>query len=499
MGRLRRAPPRDARRSPDRRSARCGAAAPGRGLAPARPVAGRAHGPGRAAPDARKVSLTGGRTGYFKPLTCGASCSPPVIEWSQGGVLYWIQAHAGTKRQEKKRLVRWPTPRSATGRAGTSSHGRGRRSHGRALPVRRSSPSSSRGPGLGRRRRPQPVRRPGGPPARSGPARSRSSPTATRSTSTSTVTAHGSPPRVRLTGFNAMELRRYSPRASRRRGDCHGVEATARLEQLLRRGHRACGSPPRTRQPRRRRLRRQVRSRTAAAGSTPAAAARRGPRAVAPNRSSGPGTATTRRSADQAAAAGLRLWDPQGCGAGPSPARRSRCTSTATPPRDDRFNLNGEWAEIINHSAPPSGSSTGGSATPGCAATPSRPARSCPPAAPSRCAWAPARTPPTSSTGASHPAVRQRERRRPGPSATAATCSTRAATCGPGRSTTSLRAGGHADPDRLRPRARRRDGAAAGAREPGARAARRHDRARQPDARQDHRQRAAGARVRRPR
>lgn len=52
----------------------------------------------------RKVRLTGGRTGYFKPLTCGASCSPPVIEWRQDGVLYWIQAHAGTKRQEKRRL-----------------------------------------------------------------------------------------------------------------------------------------------------------------------------------------------------------------------------------------------------------------------------------------------------------------------------------------------------------------------------------------------------------
>jgi hypothetical protein len=54
----------------------------------------------------RKVRLAGGRTGYFKPLTCGASCSPPMIEWRQGGVLYWIQAHAGTAKQEKKRLRR---------------------------------------------------------------------------------------------------------------------------------------------------------------------------------------------------------------------------------------------------------------------------------------------------------------------------------------------------------------------------------------------------------
>jgi hypothetical protein len=32
-----------------------------------------------------------------------------------------------------------------------------------------------------------------------------------------------------------MELTRYSHTASRRRGDCLGVEATARLEQLLKR------------------------------------------------------------------------------------------------------------------------------------------------------------------------------------------------------------------------------------------------------------------------
>ena len=40
----------------------------------------------------RQVSLTGGRTGYYKPLTCGGSCSPPMIQWIQKGVLYSIQA-----------------------------------------------------------------------------------------------------------------------------------------------------------------------------------------------------------------------------------------------------------------------------------------------------------------------------------------------------------------------------------------------------------------------
>ncbi|HEX2088263.1 MAG TPA: hypothetical protein VHF89_21435 [Solirubrobacteraceae bacterium] len=40
----------------------------------------------------RRVRLARGITGYFKPLTCGASCSPPMIEWRQRGFLYGIQA-----------------------------------------------------------------------------------------------------------------------------------------------------------------------------------------------------------------------------------------------------------------------------------------------------------------------------------------------------------------------------------------------------------------------
>jgi len=52
----------------------------------------------------RKVDLIRGHTGFFKPLSCGASCSPPIIEWVQDGDLYSIQAHAGTKQQEKNRL-----------------------------------------------------------------------------------------------------------------------------------------------------------------------------------------------------------------------------------------------------------------------------------------------------------------------------------------------------------------------------------------------------------
>lgn len=44
-------------------------------------------------------------TGYFKPLSCGASCSPPSIEWLSEGILYEIQADAGSRRTEKRRLI----------------------------------------------------------------------------------------------------------------------------------------------------------------------------------------------------------------------------------------------------------------------------------------------------------------------------------------------------------------------------------------------------------
>ena len=53
-----------------------------------------------------KVTLTGGRHGRFQPLSCGGSCSPPSISWKQGGVTYSIQANVGTKKTERRILVK---------------------------------------------------------------------------------------------------------------------------------------------------------------------------------------------------------------------------------------------------------------------------------------------------------------------------------------------------------------------------------------------------------
>ena len=40
----------------------------------------------------RTIRLARGRTGYYQPLSCGASCSPPSIEWRERRARYSIQA-----------------------------------------------------------------------------------------------------------------------------------------------------------------------------------------------------------------------------------------------------------------------------------------------------------------------------------------------------------------------------------------------------------------------
>ena len=54
----------------------------------------------------RKVKLSGGHTGYWKGITCGASCSPAEIQWVEGDVLYAVATKGVTQRQEKATLVR---------------------------------------------------------------------------------------------------------------------------------------------------------------------------------------------------------------------------------------------------------------------------------------------------------------------------------------------------------------------------------------------------------
>jgi hypothetical protein len=63
----------------------------------------------------RKVELRGGRRGYFRPLKCGASCAAPSLQWVQDGVLYTIEAKLGTKKTERRVLIRLANSAIANG------------------------------------------------------------------------------------------------------------------------------------------------------------------------------------------------------------------------------------------------------------------------------------------------------------------------------------------------------------------------------------------------
>jgi endonuclease YncB( thermonuclease family) len=157
--------------------------------------------------------------------------------------------------------------------------------------------------------------------------------------------------RVRITGINAMELSVYSHTASRRRGDCHGVEATARLEQLIRRSRwrvRLAAQDRRSHSGVR--LRRQISVRRHGkwvdAGRIMLAEGHAlwlgNPIEWAWNRAYAQAT-------DQAAAKHLRLFDPQGCGAGPAASLTMQLNWDA--PHNDHDNVNGEWARVRNTGA----------------------------------------------------------------------------------------------------------------------------------------------------
>jgi endonuclease YncB( thermonuclease family) len=160
------------------------------------------------------------------------------------------------------------------------------------------------------------------------------------------------PRRIRVTGVNAMELTRYSHKATLREGDCHGVEATARLEQLLRRGRmrvRLAAQNPASYS--RDRLRRQVSVRIG--GRWVDIGARllaEGHALWLSNPDEWAWNAGYAELSRLAAHAGLRLWNPEGCGWGPLPQARIALDVNYDAPRNDRFNVNGEYVRIINNS-----------------------------------------------------------------------------------------------------------------------------------------------------
>jgi endonuclease YncB( thermonuclease family) len=158
--------------------------------------------------------------------------------------------------------------------------------------------------------------------------------------------------RIRITGLNAMELTRYSKYRDRRRGECHGVAATNRLEQLIRRGHmrvRLAAQDPRSRSGHR--LRRQVSVRI---GGRWVDVARtlvaEGHALFLSNSVEWAWNRSYETLAQEAALKHLRLWNPRGCG--PGAARGVNLGMRVNPDADgdDFQNVNGEWARISNPS-----------------------------------------------------------------------------------------------------------------------------------------------------
>ena len=159
--------------------------------------------------------------------------------------------------------------------------------------------------------------------------------------------------RVRLTGINAMEQTRYSRNPARRRGACHAVAATARLEQLVRQGGRRvrlAAQDPASRAGRR--LRRQISTRIDGRWvDVGRVLVQEGHALWLPHGVEYAWNRDYRQLSQAAETRRLRLFDPQGCGAGPAPAVEPRLRLRWDARGNDGANVNGEWAEVANPSS----------------------------------------------------------------------------------------------------------------------------------------------------
>jgi endonuclease YncB( thermonuclease family) len=156
--------------------------------------------------------------------------------------------------------------------------------------------------------------------------------------------------RVRIVGIQAMEQTVYTSNPRRRRGDCHAIQATARLEQLIRksRGRVRLGAQDPT-SASGRRVRRSVAVKVSGTwrdlGSILVA---EGHALWLPYTVEHAWNVTYNTLAQQAAARGLNLWDTNACGGGPSEGVPLHLTVSPDPRGDDYQNVNGEQVTVQN-------------------------------------------------------------------------------------------------------------------------------------------------------
>jgi endonuclease YncB( thermonuclease family) len=155
---------------------------------------------------------------------------------------------------------------------------------------------------------------------------------------------------VRMTGINATEQYVYTSRVSQRRGECHALEATARLERLIKRsrGHvRLAAMDPASHS--RNRLRRSVAVRLNGRWRDAARIlVSEGHALWLPNGNEWAWNAAYSLLAERAAAKRLNLWNPTYCGAGPSDASPLQVLANADADGADHDFVNGEWIRIRN-------------------------------------------------------------------------------------------------------------------------------------------------------
>ncbi len=163
------------------------------------------------------------------------------------------------------------------------------------------------------------------------------------------------PLRVRLTGLNAMEQTRYSRYPSRRRGECHALAATRRLERIVKRGHnrvRVAAQDPRSKSGSR--WRRSIAVRIGGRWRDPAKTlVAEGLALWLPAHEEWAWNAEYGRLADAAAQAGRGLYDTDSCGAGPAAHADLALDVRWDADGNDQENVNGEWIRVANRSAQP--------------------------------------------------------------------------------------------------------------------------------------------------
>ncbi|MGI8622007.1 MAG: hypothetical protein ACR2NB_00660, partial [Solirubrobacteraceae bacterium] len=160
---------------------------------------------------------------------------------------------------------------------------------------------------------------------------------------------------IRFIGINAMELHRYSRYPARRRGDCHGLEATAFVERYIRASRfRVRLASQHTSSRSGHRLRRSVWVRSGGRWKDLARLEIAAGHALwLPNGDEYAPNLEYEKLASRAIAAQRNLYDPDFCGAGPDQDLPLSLAVNWDADGNDEHNLNGEWADVRNGGARP--------------------------------------------------------------------------------------------------------------------------------------------------